>query len=370
MNRETVTTTLRWLGDWPWYVGLTAALVLALAAWLLYRREAGAMRPAFRVLLPVLRALAVFLIVVLLGGPVLHHRKVIGDLARLIILLDGSESMQLADPGMDAGRKIQILERLGMLDSGAVNLDQPQASAALAEAKNLADGMKSIDAPSAEISKKLAMDFAALVTKADGLFAKSSKTAEQLTNFRTELVTPATELAAREIKSVDDGNRAAQDLTKLADAAARWSTVIAGLFQEAISAESANPAVKNALAKFDALPRWQRVQALMLGGKPEQRLLPKLADKFDLQLATLDNNEVKSLWQTGANDAPMPGALPKPGGSITNLTKGLEFSVSREQKTGKGAVILITDGQQNAGDSPLAAAKVLAGKKMPVFTLG
>ena len=370
MNRETVTTTLRWLGDWPWYVGLTAALVLALAAWLLYRREAGAMRPAFRVLLPVLRALAVFLIVVLLGGPVLHHRKVIGDLARLIILLDGSESMQLADPGMDAGRKIQILERLGMLDSGAVNLDQPQASAALAEAKNLADGMKSIDAPSAEISKKLAMDFAALVTKADGLFAKSSKTAEQLTNFRTELVTPATELAAREIKSVDDGNRAAQDLTKLADAAARWSTVIAGLFQEAISAESANPAVKNALAKFDALPRWQRVQALMLGGKPEQRLLPKLADKFDLQLATLDNNEVKNLWQTGANDAPMPGALPKPGGSITNLTKGLEFSVSREQKTGKGAVILITDGQQNAGDSPLAAAKVLAGKKMPVFTLG
>jgi hypothetical protein len=370
MKHETVTTTLRWLGDWPWYVGLTAALVLAFAAWLLYRREAGAMRPVFRVLLPILRALAVFLIVILLGGPVLHHRKIIGDLARLIILLDGSESMQLADPGMDAGRKIQILERLGMLDPGAVNLDQPQAAAALAEAKNLADGMKSIDAPGAEVSKQLAADFAALVTKADGLFAKSSKTAEQLTSLRTELVTPATELAAREIKSVDDGTRAAQDLAKLAEAAARWSALIAGLFQEAVNAESANPAVKQALAKFDALPRWQRVQALLLAGKPEQRLLPKLADKFDLQLATIDNGEVKSLWQTSANDVPMPGALPKPVGSITNLTKGLEFSVSREQKTGKGAVILITDGQQNAGDSPLAAAKVLAGKKMPVFTLG
>jgi len=43
MNRETVTTTLRWVGDWPWYLGLTAATVLALAAWLLYRREAGSM---------------------------------------------------------------------------------------------------------------------------------------------------------------------------------------------------------------------------------------------------------------------------------------------------------------------------------------
>jgi hypothetical protein len=370
MNRETVTTTLHWLGDWPWYVGLTAALALAFTAWLLYRREAGAMRPVFRVLLPILRALAVFLIVVLLGGPVLHHRKVIGELARLLIVLDGSESMQLADPGMDAGRKIQILERLGMLDPGAVNLDQPQASAALAEATNIAEGVKSIDAPSAELSKKLAGEFAALVAKADGLFAKSSKTAEQLASFRTELVTPATELAAREIKAVDDGKRAAQDLAKLAEAAARWSSLIAGLFQEAISAESANPAVKNALAKFDALPRWQRVQALLLAGKPEQQLLPKLADKFDLQLATLDNGEVKSLWQSGANDTPMPGTLPKPEGSITNLTSGLEFSVSREQKSGKGAVILITDGQQNAGDSPLAAAKVLAGKKMPVFTLG
>ena len=328
------------------------------------------MRPVFRVLLPVLRALAVFLIVVLLGGPVLHHRKVVGDLARLIVLLDGSESMQLADPGMDAGRKIQILERLGMLDPGAVNLDQPQASAALAEAKNLADGMKVIDAPGAEVAKKMAEDFAALVAKADGLLAKSSKTAEQLANFRAELATPAAELAARGIKSVDDGNRATQDLAKLAEAAARWSTTIAGLFQEAISAESANPAVKNALAKFDALPRWQRVQALMLGGKPEQRLLPMLADKFDLQLATLDNGDVTSRWQTGTGDAPLPAALPKPEGSITNLTKGLEFSVSRELKTGKGAVILITDGQQNAGDSPLAAAEVLAGKKMPVFTLG
>jgi hypothetical protein len=370
MNRETVTTTLHWLGDWPWYVGLTAALALALAAWLLYRREAAAMRPAFRVVLPVLRALAVFLIVVLLGGPVLHHRKVIGELARLIILLDGSQSMQLADPGMDAGRKIQILERLGMLDPGAVNLDQPQASAALAEARNLAEGVKSIDAPSAEASKRLAADFAALVAKAAGLLAKSSKSADQLARFRTELATPATELAGREIKSVDDGNRATQDLAKLAEAAARWSSAITESFQEAISAESANPAVKNAIAKFDALPRWQRVQALLLGGKPEQRLLPKLADKFDLQLATINNGEVKSLWQAGANDSPLPELLPKPEGTVTNLTKGLEYAASREQKTGKGAVILITDGQHNAGDSPLAAAKVLAGKKMPVFTLG
>ena len=89
-----------------------------------------------------------------------------------------------------------------------------------------------------------------------------------------------------------------------------------------------------------------------------------------MQLATLDNGEVKRIWQANSGDTPLPGSLPKPEGAVTNLTSGLDFSVSSERKAGEGAVLLITDGQQNAGDSPLATAKVLAGKKMPVFTLG
>lgn len=370
MKSETVTTTLRWIGDWPWFVGLTIAIVLAITAWVLYRRDTGGMRPAFRLLLPSLRALAVFLIVVLLGGPVLHHRKVIGELARLIVLLDGSESMQLADPGMDSGRKIQILERIGMLDPGAVNLDQPQASAALAEAKSMAESLKSADAPTPEALKKMIADFAALTARADGLFGKSSQTADVLGRFRTELAKPAADLAAREIKSVDERNRATQDLAKLSEAAGRWSGEIADLFQKAINAEGANPAVKSALEKFDGLQRWQRVQALLLEGKPEQRLLAKLAGKFDLQVASLDNGEVKPIWQANNKDVPVPATLSKPVGNLTNLTSGLSYSVSNEQKAGKGAVIMITDGQQNAGDSPIEVAKVLAGKKMPVFTLG
>ena len=370
MKSETVTTTLRWIGDWPWFVGLTIAIVLAITAWVLYRRDTGGMRPAFRLLLPSLRALAVFLIVVLLGGPVLHHRKVIGELARLIVLLDGSESMQLADPGMDSGRKIQILERIGMLDPGAVNLDQPQASAALAEAKSMAESLKSADAPTPEALKKMIADFAALTARADGLFGKSSQTADVLGRFRTELAKPAADLAAREIKSVDERNRATQDLAKLGEAAGRWSGEIADLFQKAINAEGANPAVKSALEKFDGLQRWQRVQALLLEGKPEQRLLAKLAGKFDLQVASLDNGEVKPIWQANNKDVPVPATLSKPVGNTTNLTSGLSYGVSNEQKAGKGAVIMITDGQQNAGDSPIEVAKVLAGKKMPVFTLG
>ena len=370
MKSETVTTTLRWIGDWPWSVGVTAAAVLAIAAWLLYRKDTGNMRPGFRFVLPTLRALAVFLIVILLGGPVLHHRRVIGELARLIVLVDGSESMQLADPGMDSGRKIQILERLGMLDPGAVALELPQASAALAEARNLGERTKLADVLTADISKKSIADFAALVATADGLFGKSGKATDQLARFRTELAKPTADLAAREIKSVDDGNRATQDLGKLGEAAGRWSVEVADLFQKSINAEGANPAVKGALAKFDGLARWQRVQALLLEGQPEQRLLANLSKKFDLQLATLEGNEVQRVWQVSSKNAPVPTTLHKPVGSTTNLTSGLSFSVSTADKAGQGAVLLITDGQQNAGESAVEVAKVLAGKKMPVFALG
>ncbi|MCE9610084.1 MAG: hypothetical protein K8R23_07730 [Chthoniobacter sp.] len=370
MKSENVTTTLRWIGDWPWWVGLTLAAVLAITAWVLYRRDTGGMRPAFRILLPLLRALAIFLIVVLLAGPVLHHRKVIGELARLVVLVDGSESMQLADPGMDSGRKIQILERLGMLDASAVNLDLPQASATLAEARNLAEIAKAADATTADAAKKALTDFAGLIAKAESLFAKSSQQADQLTRFRAELGKPAADLGAREIKTMDDGKRAAQDLAKLGEFSGRWSEELATLFQKVINAEGANPAVKSALEKFDSLPRWQRVQALLLEGKPEQRLLAKLAKTFDLQLVSLENNEVKRVWQTSAKDVPVPTTLNKPAGTTTNLTSGLNFSVGSEQKTGKGAVLLITDGQQNAGESAVEAAKVLAAKKLPVFSLG
>jgi hypothetical protein len=69
MNREQVTTTLHWTGDWPWYVGLSLAAGLGIVAFFLYRRDT---RSGFlSVLLPGLRAAAIFLIVLMLSGPVL-----------------------------------------------------------------------------------------------------------------------------------------------------------------------------------------------------------------------------------------------------------------------------------------------------------
>src|SRR4051812_6330311 len=100
MMSETVQTSLRFVGDGPWWAGSSVAFVLGLAAWLLYRREMPAGRWWLRLLLPMVRALVVFMIVLMLSGPVLHHRKVIGQLSRLLLFFDGSKSMGLMDPTM------------------------------------------------------------------------------------------------------------------------------------------------------------------------------------------------------------------------------------------------------------------------------
>src|SRR4051794_22644119 len=98
MNGERVQTTLRFVGGWPWWAGLLLAVALGAAAWLLYRRETRSLVWWAKFLLPALRTLAVILIVLMLSGPILHHRKTIGQLSRLWLFVDGSQSMELTDP--------------------------------------------------------------------------------------------------------------------------------------------------------------------------------------------------------------------------------------------------------------------------------
>ena len=73
----TEVNTLRFVGDWLWWIGLPLALVLAGVAFWLYRRELRERVDSLRWWLPTLRALAVFLIVMILTGPVLHHTRMI-----------------------------------------------------------------------------------------------------------------------------------------------------------------------------------------------------------------------------------------------------------------------------------------------------
>ncbi|MEI9896006.1 MAG: hypothetical protein WDN28_19590 [Chthoniobacter sp.] len=341
MSPEHVQTSLRFVGDWPWYLAFGLALLLGGAAWFLYHREMRGRPGWLRVLLPLLRSLVVLMIVVMLGGPVLHHRKIIGQLSRLLLFVDGSKSMGLTDTSMSTGRKILILQRLGLWRSEAVKMDLPQAGEALAEAQTLAAKGQENVAANADGWRALTRDFEAKIGVARDALARAGFEPDRLDAFVRELSVSARELASREVKQLDDRNRAAQDLARLGEAAARWQKEVNARFDQNLQAMSPgeNSPLKTALSKFDGLARWQRLQSLLLEGEKE-KLLGRLGEKFDVRLIEIDGAEPKKLWQPTGRDSTLPIGLPQPEGEITNLATALKSAASSDGKQERGAVVL------------------------------
>ncbi|MEO8353780.1 MAG: hypothetical protein ABI680_18795, partial [Chthoniobacteraceae bacterium] len=174
----------------------------------------------------------------------------------------------------------------------------------------------------------------------------------------------------RPLKQIDDRDRALQDLGKLAETTHRWVAQLEEVFEKKVGPlTSAEGSLQTAMAKFDAMPRWQRVQAMLMeNGEP--RLLGALAQNYDVRLLSLAGHEAELVWQPTARSSQLPDALPKPEGMITDLAGGLKSAVGGLEKELTGAVVLISDGQQNDGASPVEVAKILAGRETPVYAIG
>jgi len=108
-------TSLRFIGDWHLAIGLSAGIILSLFVWLYYFRETKNRSDYYKWLLPTLRSLAVLLIILMLTGPVLHHKWIVGQLARIMIFIDSSQSMGINDTAMSSGRKLLIAKQLKLL---------------------------------------------------------------------------------------------------------------------------------------------------------------------------------------------------------------------------------------------------------------
>ncbi len=371
MTSERVETTLRFVGDWPAWVGITGAVILGGAAWLLYRRDVRLHRRGMRFLLPLLRALAVAMIFLMLSGPVLHHRKTIGELSKLLLFVDSSRSMSLTDSSMSIGRKILILQRMGLLAPDALKMDLPHASEALADAQTISEKAKLATTADDAAVKKSADDFAAKIVAARELIASAGSANDQLDRFGKELGAPSKEIAAREFKKIDDRSRTTQDLVRFGEVARRWQDELETAFQKTANDAAAGDLspLHTALQKFDAMPRTQRVQSILLeGGTPP--LLGKVAETYDVQLLSLDDAEAKKLWQPTAKNSALPTTLPKPVGEVTDLATGVKSSTGGQEKAQSGAIVVFTDGQHNDGDSPVEVAKILGARQMPIFTVG
>lgn len=361
---------LRFTGAWNVWFGGGLALALGMAAWALYRRETSRTPSALRWLLPLLRALAVFLIVLMLTGPVLHHRKVVGQLSRLLLFVDGSQSMDLHDKGLDIGRKVLILLRLGWLPAGAVQTGLADAADALARARRL----KNLPMQETPAMQDVARQFAQSIGRIADELARSEAT-ETLKKLRAELLVPAQTLAANEVKTEDQRIAAEQELGRLADLTGRFEKELQTAFGAYVAPlAGVGTAVGVASERFDALPRLQRVQMTLLEGD-QNGLLTQLFDKFEVQLFALRGTEAEKIWQPGPKSRQsksdvLPIALPAATAPVTNLSEGIRNSVGERRQEDRGAVVLFSDGRHNDGASPLEMAKIFGDRGLPLYTVG
>lgn len=179
--------------------------------------------------------------------------------------------------------------------------------------------------------------------------------------FREEVVGPARRLLS-----------AAADTSAWAAASApaeRWERDLRQAFETYAGRVVAAPPepVRAALARFDALPRWKRVEALLTQGPGA--LLRTLAERHHVELLLLSGREAHTVWVSGREGAPPPGTLPEPASPTTNLSDGIDARLGAAPGA-RTAVVLFSDGRHNEGRSPLAAARARGGQRIPVYAVG
>jgi len=148
--------SFRFLGPWPLSVGITVGLALAILTGRYYRKRlrTDPLTPIRR-LVPWLRGAVVFLLVMMWTGPVMHRRRVIGELARVVVVLDASRSMELPDPRMADHRKARLAERLGHLAPGTMDESGYVAMTELRAAAEIAAAIEGLPPAGAEARRRL-----------------------------------------------------------------------------------------------------------------------------------------------------------------------------------------------------------------------
>lgn len=368
---------LQFTGDWPPFVGLAVATLGALSAWLLYQRE---IRPLKTVpwikLLPWLRAGAIFVLLLMLTGPVLKVRTISGTLTRLLIFVDSSQSMGVSDQEMDVVRKLAAVRALGWLPP------VPAAARAEAAAESLASSVRSVrktlsNTQLREVDLYTALaGFSKQIRDAleplrEGTFSKS-----EMEETDRLLVAPLKRLTARFQRASLTSVAAPKEFLDLIDVATRWQlTAVQKARALAVSESGGEHKISAALTRFDQTPRTERVRALLLDGGPES-LLARLSPNFNLELLSLENEHPRLLWSVTDGAEQIPSALPTADSTLTNIGSALlERAEAGRGKIAKPedartAIVLFSDGQHNAQGSPSSMAKTLGDRGMPIYCIG
>ena len=329
-----MTTTLRFVGDLPVWIGLILALAVGVLSWRYYRRESFELNGSLKWILPMLRTSAFVLGVLILLGPVLHHRRVIGNLGRVKIYADESQSMTQHDRQMTFRRKLKIAHQFGWLDEEELEAHHFDAFDRLAELHS----QRQVTQPQE------------LLQEIVDLRGSLPISIEEL--LTTQLVEP--------FKDVSSGftEEQQESFSKTVD------RVFKQYERDILSEVSSSPRWTEAVGRFDVTSRWQRVLEML---SPE--FVSELSGYHDVEIYSLEGEEAH-LFDSESDAGEDTFSV------FTDLITGVLSSQKEVIDAGeehpstiKNVVVMLTDGHHNSGPSPVQTARVLGNQNTPVYCI-
>jgi len=386
------TITFRFASTIPWYALVPVAVALALLAVRLYRTERSLVSGPMGKALTVLRALLPILLLLMLLEPLFTTHWFEDLKGRVILLLDSSLSMKSTDEARPDEEKVRLLDSLKMLPKGARDVSYEKlAVRALADALKAAKAVEVGKALDKLSTKRSVKDYkrkhkAAFSTLED--FHEDLEDLAEDDDRPAEIAGPLKEHANKLKDHIEAHEKLEDDvLDELVESpqeatrGAAYDRESSGLLAEAgalliagqqtsdrLLARSDDKAIRKAIEKLDEMKRSELMGRLLQ--HDGEGILPRLGKRFHLECYKLAGHEVVD--HDPRKVVRSSGKLTfDTDGKVTNLAEALR-SAAELTKSGRetAAVVLLSDGQNNSGGDPEMAAKILAGRNVPLFTIG
>ena len=372
-------TNIRFVGSLPLWLGLLLSLIVCVMAWRYYLRESNDLPDRMRWFLPLLRSLAFFMGIMILTGPVLHHRTVIGELGRVRIYVDASRSMGLLDRHISDGRKLLIAEQQGWLEDGRVDPSLQNLAGTVADVRT-------------QVSAALQQE----ALNADGVAAEKQRLLSALKSVQDSTAIPehvknGDNNVSESIRVVEaiavSGDQAAVDkageqLLAVCNSLPALERQLRKTFEDDVQRllDGDDQSIRAALTLFDETPRWRRAERSLL--ETDNPLFVELKQHHNVEVFALHDQQARELFDgTISAETPLKfseapdaatsdlasGIVASQSVSLAKETTEAETSEEIQSANANTAIVLLTDGQHNAGPSPLQTAKVLGSQGIAFY---
>ena len=355
-------------GDLSVWFGAALALVSAIAIFRLYRRETGQHSGLAALLLPLLRSLAVALIILMLTGPVLRGSVTVGDMSRVLIFVDGSKSMSLTDETMSVERKLLNARRLGWLEDEEMDTALYDAAQVLVLIRDPVDEINDEEL----VRVYLRHAYGAVDVLPDEEVYRdrvSRRLVDRLETIRAQV-------SARDLTPI----RLRSELDEVRAVAKSLRQQLQSEYRKRAAEVSPSDASPDSISgRLDALTRWKRAESAML--TESDAVLPNLVGDHQVDLFAFSTGDadgkLRRLWQPAApDDLPETFELAGPVGSETDLVSQVDSFISELPRSERLAVVMMSDGQHNLDSkgryagSPLQVARLLGRRGVPIYAVG